>query len=198
MNNDLNLKKLWQQPSPIQPTLATFLSRARQFKRQQTTQLVTSSILLLATAIFIPWLTWFYHPQFWTTRIGAICIVLAIAIFITAQSKLLPLLLQDNNHFDNKTYLIWLQKIAHQKNRLQHQVISWYFVLLSIGIALYLYEYTSKMPPVWAWISYGLTTLWITFNWWYLRPRIIQKQQMALQILQTQLQTLQTQWDDPT
>lgn len=196
MSNDFNLKNLWKQQGAIPPAIETVLNHAHRFKRRQIMQAVLSNLLLIGTGIFIGWIVWCYQPELWTTKVGVALVLLAMLLIIGFQSYLLPLLLQDNNHLDNKAYLEWLQQVEVHKNRLQKQLMSLYFVLLSSGIALYFYEYTLKMPPLWAWSCYGLTTLWIAFNWWYLRPRIIQKQQVELQALQDALKNLIVQWEE--
>lgn len=196
MSNDFNIKNLWQQQHPPPPVIETVLQRAHRFKRRQIVQAVLSNLLFLGTSIFIGWIVWFYEPELWTTKVGVALVLLAMMLVIGFQTYLLPLLLQEHNHLDNKAYLKWLQQVEIQKNRLHKQLMSLYFVLLSSGIALYFYEYTLKMPPLWAWGCYGLTTLWIAFNWWYLRPRIIQKQQTELQTLQDALKNLIVQWEE--
>ncbi|MNR40078.1 hypothetical protein D3C85_1583390 [compost metagenome] len=40
-----------------------------------------------------------------------------------------------------------------------------------------MYEYASRMTVFYALITYGVTLLWIGFNWFYLRPKQIKKQQ---------------------
>jgi len=43
-----------------------------------------------------------------------------------------------------------------------------------------MYEYTSRMKPLWAIITYGITSIWILYNWFYLRPKQIKKQKAKL------------------
>jgi hypothetical protein len=40
-----------------------------------------------------------------------------------------------------------------------------------------MFEYTSRMTLFWATVTYGVTLLWIAFNWFYVRPKQIKKQQ---------------------
>ena len=55
-----------------------------------------------------------------------------------------------------------------------------YFILLSLGIALYMYEYTQRMSTFWGIFTYAITSIWILFNWFYLRPKQIKKQRAKL------------------
>lgn len=196
MSNDFNLKQLWQQPTPPPTPVEAILNRAQHFKRKQTVQLLVSSALLFITGIVIGWIVWYFQPELWTTKLGVLLVLIALALVIGFQSRLLPLLLRDNSDLDNKSYLAWLEQVGIQKIRLQTSVISLYFLLLSAGIGCYLYEYTLKMSPIWAISCYGLTAAWIAFNWWYLRPRIVQKHQTEFETLREELDSLKTQWEE--
>jgi hypothetical protein len=43
-----------------------------------------------------------------------------------------------------------------------------------------MYEYTALMSPTAAILSYLLTFIWIAFNWFYIRPKTIRKQESQL------------------
>ena len=59
-------------------------------------------------------------------------------------------------------------------------MLSIYFVMLGLGIVLYMIEYTMMMTTFWAIFAYTLTLAWIAFNWFFIRPRTIKKQQAKL------------------
>ncbi|MBZ4043437.1 hypothetical protein [Flavobacterium hibisci] len=40
-----------------------------------------------------------------------------------------------------------------------------------------MYEYASRMTILGAGLTYGITFLWILFNWFFIRPKQIKKQQ---------------------
>jgi hypothetical protein len=48
------------------------------------------------------------------------------------------------------------------------------------GICLYMYEYAARMTMTAGIITYAVTLAWIAFNWFYLRPKTIKKQQAKL------------------
>ena len=77
----------------------------------------------------------------------------------------------------NHEYLQKLIEIKKKQQFMQSTVLSWYFVVLLAGICLYMYEYASRMKVFYALLTYGVTLLWIGFNWFYLRPKQIKKQQ---------------------
>jgi uncharacterized membrane protein YciS (DUF1049 family) len=46
-----------------------------------------------------------------------------------------------------------------------------------------MYEYASRMTFLNLCLAYGITLSWIAFNWFYLRPRKIKKQQSKINSL---------------
>lgn len=191
--SNIDLKALWQQESPTPPPTDSLIKKAKEYHQKQGLYYWLSSLLLIATAVFVGWIGWFYQPQFLTTKLGIVLVLLAIVLAVGFQSTLLPLLLKENNQLSSREYLHLLQQLQQKKTTLQTKILSLYFVLLSVGLGLYFYEYTLRMPPIWAGITYGLTALWMAFNWWFLRPRIIKKQQGELEKLLGELQNLEGQ-----
>ena len=104
------------------------------------------------------------------------------------QATMLPLLSKPQlKPWLSREYLHLLQQ---KKTTLQTKIISIYFLLWSAGLGLYFYEYTLLMSPLGAFLAYSLTALWMAFNWCFLRPRIIKKQQGELQTLLEELKSL--------
>ncbi len=192
--SNIDLKALWQQPTPEPPAVQTVINAAQRFQRRELLQLLFTNIALLATCVFIAWIWWFYQPTYWTTKLGIMLVIFAMVLFIGFSTTLLPLLLKEDKQLSNQAYLVLLQQLERQKNKLQTRIMTAYFLLLSLGLALYFYEYTLLMPIHWALLCYGLTALWIAFNWFYLRPRILKKQKAQLSKLQAQFKALKMQF----
>ena len=72
-------------------------------------------------------------------------------------------------------------------------MLSIYFIILSLGIGLYLFEYVSRMTITWGIITYAITILWFTINWFYLRPKTITKQNAKLNKLLVEFEKLNNQ-----
>jgi len=94
---------------------------------------------------------------------------------------------------NSNEYLKQLLKLKAKQLFLQSTMLNIYFILLSTGICMYMYEYTSRMTFLWAVISYGLTLLWIAVNWFYFRPRTIKKQQTKINELISKFEKLSQQ-----
>lgn len=89
--------------------------------------------------------------------------------------------LKSNNYeMDTLHYLQQLLKLKAKQLFLQTTILNVYFILLSLGICLYMYEYTYRMTMLWATVIYGVTLSWIALNWFVFRPLTIRKQQKIL------------------
>lgn len=78
----------------------------------------------------------------------------------------------DSTHID---YIDNLLRIKKREYRQQHIILNLYFFFLSIGFALYGYEYTFFHSFYWGIIAYSILLLWIALNWFVFRPHIIRK-----------------------
>jgi hypothetical protein len=100
-----------------------------------------------------------------------------------------------DNASDNAHYLQNLIVIKGKQRFLQHTMMNLYFIMLMAGICLYMYEYTSRMTMTAGIITYAVTLIWIAFNWFYLRPKQIKKQQAKLDDLIAKFEGINRQMD---
>ncbi|MBW1658120.1 hypothetical protein [Flavobacterium quisquiliarum] len=185
MNNDNNIdfKDLWKKQTVSQPDMKDLLERVGKFKKAALKSLWFANILLFATSVFIIFIWIYYQPQFISTKIGIVVTLLAMVIYLVIYNRLL----KNYNHIDaeqsNHDYLQKLIEIKKKQQFLQTKMMSFYFIALTLGICLYMYEYASRMSLLGASLTYGITLLWILFNWFYIRPKQIKKQQSKLNSL---------------
>lgn len=176
-NNNIDFKDLWKKQTISQPNIEDLMARLKQFKKAAVRSLWVTNFLLAITAVFIIFIWYYFQPQFISTKIGIVLAILSMAFYLTFYNRLM------NNYKDidaNQTNHEYLQKLIEIKKKqqfMQSTVLSWYFVVLLAGICLYMYEYASRMTVFYALLTYGVTLLWIGFNWFYLRPKQIKKQQ---------------------
>ncbi|WP_306349726.1 hypothetical protein [Flavobacterium sp. '19STA2R22 D10 B1'] len=180
MDNNINFKDLWVKQPTTLPNLTELMAKVKQIQKSNFRKVILTNLLLIVTTAFIIFIWAYYQPQLWTTKIGIILVILAMVIFIVFQNQLLPLLKSIDESQNNVDYLKNLQALKTKQQFIQSTLLNFYFILLSIGISLYLYEYTAKMTPFWAISAYALTLAWIALNWFYIRPKTIQKQQLKL------------------
>lgn len=195
-NNNIDFKDLWKKQTVSQPNIEDLMARLKQFKKAGLRSLWKTNILLLATSVFIVFIWYYYQPQFISTKIGIVLVILAMVIYVAVYHGLLRIYKDIDTTQTNQEYLQKLILIKRKQQFMQSTILSWYFVLLLSGICMYMYEYTSRMTVFYALITYGVTLLWIGFNWFYLRPKQIKKQQKKINELIAKFEDINKQLDN--
>jgi len=196
MKNNINLNDLWAKQTSVVPNPENLMSEIKIMKQLNLRKLVLANVLLITTSVFIILIWVYYQPQWITTKIGIILIILAMAIYLFAYNKSYSLFRDRMNPQSNRDYLKDLLAIKAKQLFMQTTMLNLYFVLLSAGIGLYMYEYTSRMTAFWAIFTYGITALWVFLNWFYFRPRQIKKQQSKLDEIIRKIELLNEQLDE--
>lgn len=176
-DNNIDFKDLWKKQSVSQPDMSDLLARVSKFKKAALRSLWMTNILLLATSAFIIFIWIYYQPQFISTKIGIVLTILAMMIYVFVYNKLLNDYKNIDSTQTNQEYLQKLISIKKKQQFLQTKMMNFYFIALTLGICLYMYEYASRMSVLGASLTYGITLLWMLFNWFYIRPKQVKKQQ---------------------
>jgi predicted permease len=180
MDNNIDFKDLWKKQSVSQPNIEDLLVRLKQFKKVALRSLWITNILLIATSIFIAAIWYYYQPQFISTKIGIVVTILTMVIYLVVYNKLLANYKNVDATQTNHEYLQNLILIKKKQQFLQSTVLSLYFVFLTIGLCLYMYEYASRMTTFWGIFTYVMMLFWMGLNWFLIRPKQIKKQQAKL------------------
>lgn len=182
MNTNIDFKTLWKQHEADQPNMDDLLSKLKKCKNSGLKRIVITNMLLLATAVFIAFIWYYFQPKFISTKIGIVLAIMAMLIFLLAYNELFKFYKTASEAKSNSDYLNDLIAIKRKQKFLQTTMMQLYFILLSLGICLYLYEYVSLMPIFWGVTMYVLTLAWLVFNWIYIRPKVIKKQKAKLDV----------------
>lgn len=178
---ETNFKDLWQSQNTntdINPK--AIIAKAKQLQKKTRLKLLLGNGLLLVTMLIIIGIAVYYQPQMITTKIGTILVIMAIVMQIVASTKLASVLNKSNTQTSNTDYLQQLLLFKKKQAFLQSTIMTLYFILLGVGILLYMLEYVLQMSFLGAIAAYGIAALWIATNWFYFRPKIIKKQQQKL------------------
>lgn len=181
MNSNINFNALWTKQKTGVPDQEDLFLKMNKFKKSNLKKLIILNLLLIATALFIAFIWFYYQPQMLSTKIGIVLTILAIVIFVTAYNQSFTLFRNTENVLSNTEYLKDLLAIKAKQQFMQSTILNLYFVLLSVGICLYMYEYARLMSGFWGIFAYAITVIWILFNWFYLRPKQIEKQRAKLE-----------------
>ena len=176
-SNNIDFKDLWKKQAVSQPNMEDLMLRLKKFKRTNLRSLWITKILLFATIAFILFVWYYYQPQFVSSKIGIVLAIAAMAMYVLVYNRSLNDFKNSDTTHKNHDYLQQLIAIKKKQQFMQSTMLTCYFVLLFVGICLYMYEYVSRMTVFYAVVTYGVTLLWIGFNWFYIRPKQIKKQE---------------------
>ncbi|ASK30690.1 hypothetical protein CEY12_11440 [Chryseobacterium sp. T16E-39] len=177
---NIDFKNIWQKQKVNQPDIKDLLNKLKQFKSKNLRKLIIANILLTLTGVFIILIWLHYLPEFVSTKIGIVLILLAMTVYLFAYNKMFALFYKTDDTQPSTEYLKNLYLIKNRQRFMETRMINTYFIMLTTGICLYMYEYASRMSITMAIVTYSITLLWIGFNWFYVRPRTIKKQQTKL------------------
>ncbi|WP_424001326.1 hypothetical protein [Maribacter sp. IgM3_T14_3] len=180
MNNDTNLKKLWSNQTTEPPQIEELFSNFAKIKKKNLTTLIAANFLMVATIAFIIFIWFYFKPKLVTTKIGIVLTISGILVYLFFYNQLIPYLRKINETQSNSEFLKAVIKLKEQQKFLQTRMLEIYFITLTLGLCLYLYEYVSLIPFPWSIFAYVVTLIWIGFNWFYLRPRVVRKQRDKL------------------
>src|SRR5215203_5488049 len=110
-SNNIDFKDLWKKQAVSQPNIEDLLARLKQFKKAGLKSLWITNIILAATSAFIVFVWYYYQPQFISTKIGIVLVILAMVIYVAVYNRLLGVYkdidtTQTNQEYLNKLILI--------------------------------------------------------------------------------------------
>ncbi|SFJ21236.1 hypothetical protein [Myroides guanonis] len=194
MKTDLDLKELWNKQDVPMADVTVILGLIKKYKRTGFRKMVFLNSVLMIT-ILVLLLIWIsYNPQLIITKIGIVLGICSIFFVVISTSKLIPLYKKSDTMLSNSDYLTNLIEIKSIENHIQTKVMNVYFILLTVGTSLYMYEYTMSLSWYFVCMIYGVFFIWIGFNWFVLRPRIVEKSRKKIDDFIYQIKTLEKQW----
>lgn len=197
MNSDnIDFTALWSGQKTASPDRAALFSKINAYKHAQKRKLLASNLMLTMTGLFIGFIWFYFKPEFITTKLGIVLILLAILAWLFASNKMYSLLKPIDLTQTNRSHLQSLMALQSKQRFMHSTMTNLYFLLLSGGLALYLFEYTTRMTAVWAVSAYCITGLWVLFNWFVFRPRLIRKQRAALDEMIAKVELLSQQMEE--
>lgn len=194
MESNIDLKNIWQQQKVERPDIEKTIGELKKYTRDSLMKLIITNILLIVTGGIVIFIWYYFQPQLISTKIGITLVILAMLMFLFYYNRLSVTLKKLDTTQSSNDYLQNLNTLVIRQKFIQTKIISLYFIMLSAGICLYMYEYTLKFTVIWTCLSYVITLAWIAVNWFYLRPRIIKKQQQKLNALINQFEKLNQQF----
>ncbi len=188
--SEINFIEIWQNQK-IDFNAEEIIHKAKTENKKIQNKIILQSIILFTTAIYIILVIYYFQPKMLTTKIGAILTILAIIIQLIANKNLFS---KKNNFENSNSEFLNNLIIFKKKQEIMHtKILSIYYILLTIGILIYMIEYALRMKILWVISIYGLTILWFAICWFYFRPIQIKKQNQKLNLIIEKLQNLKNQ-----
>ncbi|HEY0030280.1 MAG TPA: hypothetical protein VGC65_05940 [Bacteroidia bacterium] len=176
MQNFDELKNIWQKTSSDLPSVQEVLLSVEKARKKMMRKNLLAIIVLTFTFIFIVFIALHYEFKLWTTHTGIILTLIAICLGVMFNTSLAKLLMKKSDGtLSNTEYLEQLKEIRTRQRFIQSKGITAYFILLTFGILLYMYEFAIR-DLGFGIIAYSITLAWIAFNWFYTRKKTIAKQ----------------------
>ena len=193
MSTDFDFKDMWNKQQIPQLDTKELFAKANDLKKNIRSKMIIGNLLLIVTMVFIGYIVWYFQPEKLTTKIGVIFTFIAIIMFIFSSIGLIKLLVKNNISTTNAEYLKQLIEIKQKQEFIQSTIMNLYFIFLSIGILLYMIEYAARMTPVGYITTYSITIAWLGFNYFYLRPKSLKKQQKKVNDLIEKIKEMNSQ-----
>lgn len=174
--DNINFQDIWNKKNAEIPNIKEIKSKTENYRKKQLfcTALQMSCLILSAIGIIFVWNM--IDFEMITTRLGFIIILAAMGMYVYLYSRNINIIRKISPSTSNQEYLSALKKLQQQQLYMQTKGISIYFILLSLGFAVYFYEFVLRMSVLGGILSYGLTFFWMAVNWFFIRPRQIKKQ----------------------
>ncbi|MEO9020501.1 MAG: hypothetical protein ABI237_15710 [Ginsengibacter sp.] len=181
MKNFDDIKNVWQTSGEESlPDAGEITLRIQKTRRRMIRKNIIGGTILCFTFFYICFIGWYYHFEQWTTRAGIVIILLAILLGVTFNTRLVQLLLKHGDlTLDNAAYLHQLIHLRNTQRAIRTKGISLYFLLLTLGIVLYMMEFARRSLSFGI-IAYTLTLAWIAFSWFYIRKKTVARQEREI------------------
>jgi uncharacterized membrane protein (DUF373 family) len=193
MGNNIDFKDLWKQQSVSPPNIEELFSKVKHFKRVSMRKLILINVQLVATGTYILFIWYHYQPEFISTKIGIVLMILAMALYLFVYNRLAKFYKTIDDTQSNSAYLRKLISIKSTQQFFQSNVLSFYYILLGLGLCLYMYECTSRMTLFWGIVTYVVSLGWGLYSWFYIRPKQIKKEQARVNDLITKFEAVNKQ-----
>lgn len=171
----MDMRALWKgQPAPV-ADLDAMRKRIRRFALRRIGE-ACAVIVLMMTAIAAGVLIWTcWPPRLMLTRVGIVLACAGFMLPVWSYGRALRLYYGLNPDCSNRDYMDRLLKIKREEYRQRHAVLNLYFLLLSLGFALYSYEYAFSRSFCFGVTACSILLLWIALNWFVFRPRLLKR-----------------------
>lgn len=175
------IEGMWQQQEKkALPDASEIVKKTKKMRRKIIVKHTIGISILVLTFIYISTFLFTYQFAYTTTYIGIIVVLLTVVMGIAFRSQLIGIMLPKSDILSDSKHHLDQNLIYQSRLKFFHKAgSSLYYLSLSAGLVLYLYEFASR--DFWFGIAaYAITGVWIVFSWFYLRKRNIEKHERKI------------------
>lgn len=196
MAPNYNFQEIWNNKNSDIPNIKEIKTKAEKYRKKQILKDIGLIALLLSTIAMIIAIWVFIKISYFSTQFGIMLVLIGITMYSFLVYQNINILKKINTSTTNHEYLATIRKVEQQQIYMQTKGLSTYYLLLSFGFAFYFYEFALKMSWLGALLTYGLTFLWCTVSWFFIRPRQIKKQKEKISTVISSLEKLEKSFEE--
>lgn len=191
------LENLWKQSETEVPAKNTDISKIKNNRMKLKNTYTKGAIILIVTGIGILILMTTFDAKIKTAPIISSMIIISITCFL--QAGLMLFTAQKISKIDETQtpgmHLKQWQNFRLFQKKQRHWNMPVYYVLLSIALAVYMYELL-KTVDLWKMIlAFAITYSWMLFAYFYLGKKEVKKQDAKLDGIIAELKSLENQFN---
>ncbi|OWK73420.1 hypothetical protein CBW16_07810 [Flavobacteriaceae bacterium JJC] len=191
------LENLWKQSETEVPAKNTDISKIKNNRMKLKNTYTKGAIILIITGIGILILMTTFDAKIKTAPIISSMIIISITCFL--QAGLMLFTAQKISKIDETQtpgmHLKQWQNFRLFQKKQRHWNMPVYYVLLSIALAVYMYELL-KTVDLWKMIlAFAITYSWMLFAYFYLGKKEVKKQDAKLDGIIAELKSLENQFN---
>ena len=145
--------------------LFRIIQGGKSLQEKEVLELIVLNAVLWMTICFVAFVWIYFKPQLLVTKIGILLTIVAMGTVAVFTHKMIPLYRIVDEEQSNREYLNELLAVRRKENFMQTKLMNFYFISLSVGIGLYMYEHIQESSLQFRVVAYSVFLLWVGLNW---------------------------------
>ncbi len=196
MSTHYNFREIWSNKDADIPNIKEVKAKAERYRKIQLLKDTGNIAFLVAITLLAAGIWVRTHFTFFTTKIGIALMLMGLTVYTYLLYQKFNSLKKVNPAATNQAYLSSMKKTEQHQIYMQTKGLSFYYITLSSGFAIYFYELTLKISLTGVILIYTATFLWMAVGWFIIRPRQIKKQKEKISAVIRSLEKLEKSFEE--
>ncbi|OKS86908.1 hypothetical protein [Mucilaginibacter polytrichastri] len=191
-----HLMSVWQaQPANDQLSVDEVLKQVKKGIGSITAKLFWGIVAMIALTVYTFVVLFFFTFKLWETYAGISVMFVTMLLYLTLILRHYRILHKRDLTVSPTEYLNTLKEYQKQRAALAGWFYYIYVILISAGLALYLFEILEHASVLKRTMIYSFTIVWVLFLTFYLKRRIFKSEEEKLDLMIERLERLETQFE---